>query len=437
MSTTAPERPATTPIIASPAIDETAVTASGSAPIEANGHDADFSFTPVPASARHGFWAVGFVMLGFTFFSASMSVGAKIGNGLDLGGFVWATTLGGLVLAFYTGGLAYLGAKTGMGLDLLARRAFGRRGSLLASALVGLTQMGWFGVGVAMLGIPVAELLHISPWWIVIAAGAAMTASAYFGMKAIEVVSFISVPLIAILGTYSMVTATSKAGGLVEVFGDGSMPIVTGIGMVVGSFISGGTATPNFTRFARSAKVAVITTVIAFFLGNTLMFSFGAVGGAFTGKDDIFYVMIAQGLAIPAILVLGANIWTTNNNALYTSGLGFSNITRVRTRPMTLIAGILGTVSALWLYDNFVGWLSFLNAALPPIGAILIADFLVRKHAYADSNDAEQTVAWHAVLGVIAGGLVGYFVPWGISALNAVAVAVAIHLVGVALTKRR
>ena len=437
MSTTAPERPATTPIIASPAIDETAVTASGSAPIEANGHDADFSFTPVPASARHGFWAVGFVMLGFTFFSASMSVGAKIGNGLDLGGFVWATTLGGLVLAIYTGGLAYLGAKTGMGLDLLARRAFGRRGSLLASALVGLTQMGWFGVGVAMLGIPVAELLHISPWWIVIAAGAAMTASAYFGMKAIEVVSFISVPLIAILGTYSMVTATSKAGGLVEVFGDGSMPIVTGIGMVVGSFISGGTATPNFTRFARSAKVAVITTVIAFFLGNTLMFSFGAVGGAFTGKDDIFYVMIAQGLAIPAILVLGANIWTTNNNALYTSGLGFSNITRVRTRPMTLIAGILGTVSALWLYDNFVGWLSFLNAALPPIGAILIADFLVRKHAYADSNDAEQTVAWHAVLGVIAGGLVGYFVPWGISALNAVAVAVAIHLVGVALTKRR
>lgn len=437
MSTTAPERPATTPIIASPAIDETAVTASGSAPIEANDHDADFSFTPVPASARHGFWAVGFVMLGFTFFSASMSVGAKIGNGLDLGGFVWATMLGGLVLAIYTGGLAYLGAKTGMGLDLLARRAFGRRGSLLASALVGLTQMGWFGVGVAMLGIPVADLLHISPWWIVIAAGAAMTASAYFGMKAIEVVSFISVPLIAILGTYSMVTATSKAGGLVEVFGDGSMPIVTGIGMVVGSFISGGTATPNFTRFARSAKVAVITTVIAFFLGNTLMFSFGAVGGAFTGKDDIFYVMIAQGLAIPAILVLGANIWTTNNNALYTSGLGFSNITRVRTRPMTLIAGIFGTVSALWLYENFVGWLSFLNAALPPIGAILIADFLVRKHAYVDSSETEQTVAWHAVLGVIAGGLVGYFVPWGISAINAVAVAIAIHLVGVALTKRR
>ena len=91
--------------------------------------------------------------------------------------------------------------------------------------------------------------------------------------------------------------------------------------MVVGSFVSGGTATPNFSRFARSNKSSVITTVIAFFLGNTLMFAFGAVGGAFTGKEDIFYVLIAQGLAIPALIVLGANIWTTNDNALYTSGL--------------------------------------------------------------------------------------------------------------------
>lgn len=398
-------------------------------------HDADYSFEPVPTSARRGFWSVGFVMLGFTFFSASMSVGAKLGNGLDLSGFILATTLGGFFLALYTGGLAYLGAKTGMGLDLLAQRAFGRVGSLVPSALVSFTQMGWFGVGVAMLGIPVSELLHISPWWIVLIAGALMTASAYFGIKAIEIVSYISVPLIAALGIYSMVTATAEAGGLKEVFGDGSMPLVTGIGMVIGSFISGGSATPNFTRFAQSTKSAVITTVIAFFLGNTLMFSFGAVGGAFTGKDDIFYVMIAQGLAIPAILVLGANIWTTNNNALYTTGLGLSNITKAPTRPMTLISGIAGTVAALWLYDNFVGWLSFLSAALPPIGAIIIADYLVRRFAYQSSAPEQRTIAWHAVIAVLVGGLAGWFIPFGISAINAMVVAVAIHLAGIFLTR--
>lgn len=121
--------------------------------------------------------------------------------------------------------------------------------------------------------------------------------------------------------------------------------------------------------------MAVSTTVIAFFLGNSLMFAFGAVGGAFTGKDDIFYVMIAQGLAIPALIVLGANIWTTNNNALYTGGLGLTNITGLRQKPMVLVSGIIGTLAAIWLYNNFVGWLSFLNATLPPVGAIVHAGF--------------------------------------------------------------
>ncbi|WP_022869101.1 cytosine permease [Schaalia vaccimaxillae] len=399
-------------------------------------HDADYSFEPVPTNARRGFWSVGFVMLGFTFFSASMSVGAKLGNGLDLSGFISATVIGGFFLALYTGGLAYLGATTGMGVDLLSHKAFGRFGSILPSALVALTQMGWFGVGVAMFALPVSELMGISPWWIIIIAGSLMTASAYFGIKAIEIVSFISVPLIALLGTYSMITATSEAGGLNAVFGDASMPVVTGVGMVIGSFISGGTATPNFTRFARSAKIAVLTTVVAFFLGNTLMFSFGAVGGAFTGKDDIFYAMIAQGLAIPAIIVLGANIWTTNNNALYTTGLGLSNITKAHTRPMTLLSGILGTLAALWLYTNFVGWLNFLNAALPPIGAVLIADYFMRHRRYSSTDEDAQPVHWHAVIAVIVGGLVGWYSTWGISAVNAIVVAVAIHAVGVVLTRK-
>lgn len=399
--------------------------------------DVDYTFQPVPANKRHGFWAVGFVMLGFTFFSASMSVGAKLGTGLNFSGFIYATLLGGIILAAYTGALAYIGAKTGMGVDLLAQRAFGRKGSYLPSALISFTQMGWFGVGVAMFAIPTAEQMGIGAYWIVLIAGGLMTASAYYGIKAIEVVSFISVPLIAILGTYSMLTAASEAGGLAAVFGaDSQLALLAGVGMVVGSFISGGSATPNFTRFAASTRVAVLTTVIAFFIGNTLMFSFGAVGGAATQKDDIFYVMIAQGLAIPAIIVLGANIWTTNNNALYTTGLGFSNITKIEKRPMTLVAGILGTLTAIWLYNNFIGWLSFLNAALPPIGAILIADYALNHRSYAETEKGLVEVKWYSVVAVILGGLTGWFLQWGIASINAMVVAVALHLIGEKLTKR-
>lgn len=387
--------------------------------------DSDYSLEAVPKTARKGFWSMFVIMLGFTFFSASMSVGARLGNGLDLSGFVLAVLIGGAILGTYTGVLAYIGSSTGLSLDLLAHKSFGSVGSFLPSALISFTQIGWFGVGVAMFAIPAAELLNISPVVLLIAAGIVMTASAYFGIKGLEIVSFVSVPLIAILGTYSMITAAAAGGGLPAIFSQsaGGITVFAGVGMVIGSFVSGGTATPNFIRFAKSRKIAIITTVTAFFIGNTLMFAFGAVGGAFTGADDIFYVMIAQGLALPAIVVLGANIWTTNDNALYTSGLGLSNITKIRKRPMVLIAGVVGTAAAMWLYYNFIGWLSFLNATLPPVGIIIALDFFLHRSDYQNDQKTTRKINWGAIAGVVAGALVGNFVPFGIAAINAMAVA--------------
>ena len=81
--------------------------------------DKDYSLERVPVTARKGFWPMFFIMLGFTFFSASMSVGAKLGIGLNLQGFLWAVLIGSIVLGAYTGVLGYIGSHTGMSLDLL------------------------------------------------------------------------------------------------------------------------------------------------------------------------------------------------------------------------------------------------------------------------------------------------------------------------------
>ena len=400
--------------------------------------DSDFSLEAVPESARKGFRSLFFVMLGFTFFSASMSVGAKLGNGLDLSGFIWACLIGGLILCIYCGFLAYIGADTGMTMDLLCRRVFGKKGSYLSSFVLGFTQIGWFGVGVAMFSIPTAQLIGINEWILTIAAGLLMTATAATGMKALEVVSTISVPLIVILGVYSMVTAAGDGGGLIAIFEQsaGKITIFTGIGFVIGSFISGGTATPNFIRFARTKKIAVWTTIIAFFIGNTLMFCFGAVGGAFTGKDDIFYVMIAQGLAIPAIIVLGANIWTTNNNALYTGGLALANIFNVRMKLTTWIAGFVGTGLAIWLYWNFVGWLNILNCALPPIGIIVILDYFKNRSKF-QSTYAAKNINWFNVFGIIIGAIAANLISWGIAAVNAMVIAGLCWIIGQFITKEK
>lgn len=404
--------------------------------------DHDYSLAPVPQFARRRFLTMFMIMLGFTFFSASMWTGQKLGLNMDLGGFAGALLLGGVILGAYTGALAYVGAKTGLSLDLLAQHSFGLKGSYLPSALISFTQIGWFGVGVAMFAMPVANLIApdkpYMTYVLVAAAGICMMGSAFFGIKAMTVISYISVPLIAVLGIAAMLLAVRNGDmTLAEKFAEHQgMSVAAGAGLVVGSFVSGGTATPNFARFAKNERQAVIVTLIAFFLGNSLMFCFGAVSGVYVGGNDIFEVMIALGLTAFAILVLGLNIWTTNDNALYSAGLGLSNITKIQKRPMVLISGVLGTVTAIWLYNNFVGWLNILNCTLPPVGAIIVLDYFCHKESYKQWDIIPKKVNWFSVGGVVAGALAANLLPVGIASINGMAVACICYLAGEAVGKK-
>ena len=408
--------------------------------------DVDYTTSPVDAAGRKSNLSMFMVMLGFTFFSASMWVGQQLAAGLDWWGFVWALILGGIILAAYTGALGWIGAESGLSLDMLARRSFGTKGSWLPSAMISFTQIGWFGVGLAMFAIPVAkELLGLDvtpdsmPWQgylLVVIAGILMTASAYFGITSLTIISYIAVPAVAILGTVAMILAVKHGdAGLVEQFAKGTkdLGIIAGAGLVVGSFVSGGTATPNFARFAKNAKVGLWTTVVAFFLGNSLMFLFGAVSSIYVGGNDIFEVMLNLNLFYLAVLVLGLNIWTTNDNALYTAGLGLSNIFGLSKKTWVIISGIIGTVAAVWLYWNFCGWLNVLNCTLPPVGIILILSYFLNK----GKDVRERVVDWSAVLGVIAGAVVANLVKWGFPAINGMVVAAAIWGIGQLLRKRK
>ena len=404
---------------------------------ETSKKDVDYAEQAVPAEGRKGFLTMFMIMLGFTFFSASMWAGQQMAEGLDFWGFLKSLVLGGAILGGYTGLLGYVGAKTGLSMDLMARKAFGEKGSCLSSAMISFTQIGWFGVGIAMFAIPVAKEIFgdstLAMWILVLLAGGCMTASAYFGIESLTIISYIAVPLVGILGTVAMVMAVSRGDGtIIDQFAksSGSLSIIGGAGLVIGSFVSGGTATPNFTRFAKDAKSGTIATVVAFFIGNSLMFIFGAISYIFVGGNDIFEVMINLNLFYMAILVLGLNIWTTNDNALYSAGLGLANIFHQKKKPMVLISGIIGTLLSVWLYYNFCNWLNILNCTLPPVGIILVLSYFTDKKAYETDALPSKEVNWFAVAGVILGAIVANVVPFGIPSINGMAVAALCYLIG-------
>lgn len=399
--------------------------------------DMDFSLEAVPQSHRKNIWHTLVVMLGLTFFSASMWSGGELGQGLTFTQFMLIVLAGNLILGIYTGALAYMAAKTGLSTHLLARYAFGEKGSYMSSFMLAFTQIGWFGVGTAMFAVPVQKVTGMDIHLLIALAGILMTFTAFFGMKAIVVIGFIAVPLISILGSTSVIKATQSMGGLGELFGyepTQSLGLAAALTICIGSFISAGTLTPDFTRFSRKKSSAVIATVIAFFIGNTLMFIFGAVGSIATGEADISEVMFMQNLMIPAIIVLGLNIWTTNDNALYASGLGLSNITKLSRKKMVVFNGFIGTLAALWLYNHFVDFLNILGSTLPPIGAIILADFFILNRAnYKPFKEmAFRGINWIAIVAWASGIAAAAFLP-GIPPINALIGSAFVHVVGTKL----
>jgi cytosine permease len=394
-------------------------------------NDKDFALTPVPKEHRRGFISMFFVMLGFTFFSSSMVAGGTLGQGLNMKQFIIIVLLGNLILGIYASLLGWVGAKSGLTTHLLTSYSFGKKGSYLTSFLLSAIQVGWFGVGVATFAIMVNKATGINLILLIIISGILMTSTAYWGMKALTALSVIAVPAIAILGSLSISRATEDVGGfasLMTLEPTETMSYTLALSICIGSFIGGATLTADFTRFSKTKMNGFLTTFIAYFIGNSLMFTFGMVGTLAMGLADISDVMLAQGLLIPAIIVLGLNIWSTNDNSLYTSGLGFSHITKLPKNKIVLFNGFLGTLLSLVVYNNFISWLTILGSTIPSIGAIILADFFLlrRKEGY-QANEIKNVhigaiSAW--VLGIIAAN----FIP-GIPAVNAIIVSVSSYCV--------
>jgi cytosine permease len=233
--------------------------------------------------------------------------------------------------------------------------------------------------------------------------------------------------------------------------GGGAMTFGAAVTIVVGTFISGGTQAPNWARFARNRSVGFWAGLIAFLVGNGFLFFSGAIGGAVydvSPAGDLYAVLTAQGLALIGLIALVFNIWTTNDNAAYAFGVaGAEAFDFDRKRPFILVGGVVGILLALVGVDSLlIPWLATLGQYIPPLGGVIIADFLVvwgLSHV-PRMDDVEFTpVRWTAILAYLIGCLVailtaGSIFPGvgapqllpGMTSLNGLIAAGVVHLIG-------
>jgi len=397
----------------------------------------DYPLTEVPESDRKSLVSTSVVLLGFTFFTATMWGGGSLGVAFDFKSLMGVVLLGNLLLGIYVAILGFIAFKSGLNSVLMGRFGFGDFGSKWPDFVLGFTQIGWYAWGTATVAIVFTKLLNLPEVLnipLMILFGFLFCWTAYIGYRGLEILSNVAVPAMTILIVWSFIVASKKIGGLeglLAVTPTKTMSVGAALTIVFGTFVSGGTQATNWTRFAKTWKIAVFSSLIAFFIGNGLMIFAGAYGAIVYQEPDIVNVLAMQGLLFFGIVMLFLNIWTTQDNTVYNFSVAGCNMIRSNNRKrMTLIGAAIGTLLAIFgMYNWLIPYLVLLGTFIPPIGGVIMADFFYKhKGKYPKLADVEfKKFNYTGIAAYIIASAVAKFSP-GVPPINGIITAVVAYI---------
>ncbi|MGB3682488.1 MAG: cytosine permease [Rubrobacteraceae bacterium] len=395
----------------------------------------DYPLTEAPNSARRTDLSITIILLGFTFFVGSMFAGGNVGPGFSFWNMVGVIALGSLLLGCYVAVLSVAAQRSGLNTVLLARYSFGNLGSRLVDFLLGFTQVGWYAWSIA---VPAVILVRFTgeAWGIplMVLFALAFTWTAYIGISALAILSRVAVPAMLILVVLSLGLATRDAGGLSGLTGGeptADVGIALAITLIFGSFASGGTQTTNWTRFSRTAWGAGLASLIGFTLGNGLMVLAGAIGATVYGQPDLTEVLALQGLLVLGLLLMLLNVWTTADRTVYAFSVAGSTLLRTENRRRLVVGGaLIGLVLAASGFYNFlVDYLVLLGTFIPPIGAIVMADYFVKRRGSLTPIESTSFPAfnWAGIAAYVVASAIAQFSP-GIAPVNGILAGFVLYL---------
>jgi len=419
-------------------------------------YNADLAPVP-PGSRTWGTYEIAALWIGMAVCIPTYMLAA----GLVAGGMSWwqavtTITLGNAIVLVPMMLTGHAGTKYGIPFPVLARAAFGLRGSHVPALLRAGVACGWFGIQTWVGGAALDTLLGIafSFWnglpahiWVSFALFWAM--NIYFivkGTDSIRLFEAWAAPVLLLMGLALLGWAISKVGGLGPIFTQPSKFNTTGeffaffvpsLTAMVGYWATLSISIPDFTRYATSQRAQIVgqalglpTTMALFsFIGvavasaSMLIFGeaiwdpvvlLGKFGNPFIVLLSVFALAVATLTTnIAANVVPPANVFAN----LWPRGISFTT--------GGLITGFIGIAMMPWkLLSDFeayiFGWLVGYSGLLGPVAGILIVDYWVVRRQTLNVRDLYieggeyPLVHWPAMIALIAGiglALIGLVVP--------------------------
>ncbi|MBT8421549.1 MAG: hypothetical protein HKN56_05315 [Gammaproteobacteria bacterium] len=378
----------------------------------------DNPVAPLDDSQRRGAGPLLTLAFGWGFLVTGLITGGALGSGQVFWPDMVQASLAGNIANFIIGALVgYIGYRTACNSGLLYKLVYGQIGAYLPVLIIALLLIGWQGIVVGAFGMAWAGDADSTTFYVVaIVAGLLFTATTYFGVRGLEIVSFPAVAVLVGVGLYAAWLNIDQAGGWdgflqlsAATVASSEQPLgfLTAMNMVIGSWIVGAIVMPEYTRFARKAWVAIAIPFIVMIIAQWFLQVVGALGGVVSGTFDFTTYLREQGAIIAFIGVVGMSmaLWTTGDANLYLPVIQTSSVFKRPQRAMTVVCGVLGTIVGLNIYQYFLDWINLLASIVPPlIGPVIGHYYFVMRRRFSE-QDLERLPVWRpaAVIAYVAG----------------------------------
>ncbi len=353
----------------------------------------DYATLTIPEEETKSTLNIFMIYMGVLAVVAAIFAGSGLAKMYDATTMLEVALLGNIVLAIFGGLIAYIGGTTRANTYMILRYPLGRVGSLIGNLIVSaIPLIVWYAVETWLFGMTVNVIYPHNPLTSIAAAsiwgGLLMMITAYYGFRAMAILSYITVPFWYTLVIIGFFASIDLAGGFSKVWTarpEVIAPLGAGITYVVGVYAAGSVITSDVARYGKkpwSGAVAWGTHVTIFM--TALLFA-GGVMTLMTKTPNVIVAIAQIGLGVGALLLAILGQWTTNDNNLWSAALAWINTTgKLNKRLWVLILGIIGTLIAgvwagLWgmSLQPFINFASMLGYFIPPVGAVLIADFYI------------------------------------------------------------
>ena len=345
----------------------------------------DYALEPVPAERTISGLRIALVSIGIIVALPAFISGAEIGFALGFREGSLAITLGGVFLGIVAMATGTVAAKTRLNTAMITKLTFGAVGGRVVSVVLALTLLGWFGVTAELFGRGVYQVVSDLGWkalpatLYVAGGGILMIVTTIYGFSALQRLSNITVPLLAILITYTAwLTLHNAPAGTLSAAGSNGSGLGDGVSAIVGGLSVAVTIFPDLCRFSRSTKDAWIAAALTYGMAMPAIVLLATIPSVVTHQRDLITIMTTLGLGAPALVLLVVKAWATNAGNLYSASLSAANSLANRSQKWIIVGGgAIGTVMGIaGISAKFIPFLIVLSVAIPPIAGIYVADIL-------------------------------------------------------------